>query len=152
MHNNNILTLFFSTFIGSLPNEELLAHFGFFSPQSEYSERVVMLVRKTCISLLFGVIPCLGLGVSPLYARNGDAAKKHFCVQKYFDSLSFDGESYKFTVNRKTRNTSLSWRYTFEEFKLKFSINSDSFHYSSSTFDYHDRKCSHTISIGDNLF
>lgn len=72
-----------------------------------------------------------------MYQIDGQTAKARFCSQKYFDSLSFDGQSYKFTVNRRViRFVSDSPRYTFEVFKLKYNPQTDTFWYSSSTIDY----------------
>ncbi|KAF7490646.1 hypothetical protein SSS_01391 [Sarcoptes scabiei] len=62
---------------------------------------------------------------------NEDEAKGLFCSQTQFDSISFDGDSIHFTVNRISNNlNNLSKAYAFDEFRLRFVESSNQFQYS----------------------
>ena len=92
------------------------------------------------------------LHLTALYQLQGRNAKTRFCSQKFFDSLSYDGEKYKFSVNQqKIVDHSLGYsHFVFEVFSLKYNPRSKSFTYQSSTFD-HDN-CEFIFNIFKFLF
>ncbi|KAJ6222790.1 hypothetical protein RDWZM_001335 [Blomia tropicalis] len=69
---------------------------------------------------------------------NGEIARTRFCSQKYFDSISYDGLYYKFTVNRKLVGAQ-NHRYRYSEYKLKFDSNSNLFYYETATIENHNQ-------------
>ncbi|KAH9406063.1 hypothetical protein TYRP_014363 [Tyrophagus putrescentiae] len=75
---------------------------------------------------------CSATGTRPLFQLKGDIAKGKFCRQKSFDSVAFDGRNYRFSV---TRRDIARDHITFELFLLNYNTTSDSFQYSSATFD-----------------
>lgn len=92
---------------------------------------------------------CSATGTRPLFQLKGDIAKGKFCRQKSFDSVAFDGRNYRFSV---TRRDIARDHITFELFLLNYNTTSDSFQYSSATFDNDNGKIFNYFSLINNHF
>lgn len=60
--------------------------------------------------------------------KNSHMAKHLFCSQNYFDSLSYDGRSYRFTVNRRVIHPDRK-QFVYDEFRLYYDGDKHRFHY-----------------------
>lgn len=70
-------------------------------------------------------------------------AKNKFCSQKFFDTLSYDGQSYRFTVkyrhNDFTHFSSSIEKFYYDEFKIRYHPSSKLFTYQMTTYNFANR-------------
>ncbi|KAH9414335.1 hypothetical protein DERP_011982 [Dermatophagoides pteronyssinus] len=61
--------------------------------------------------------------------KDSQMARYLFCSQNYFDSLSYNGQSYRFTVNRKVIHPFDGYEFVYDEFLLIYNGDEHRFYY-----------------------